>query len=178
MPSLVAMAKYRGVPLCIYADPDQPGEWGATLPGNAAPKHWSAHYDLALGDLLEAAQTAGVQVRRVATPDSADPGWYLNRYLRWRKEPDRQPSLLREGIHAVMGAGLAALIVLALHRGELVQLAMEVNAVALVLFLAYEITEGWRIKDWAYRDIGGAFAGWLTVAGTGLVLALVGVLGG
>ena len=31
------------------------------------------------------------------------------------------------------------------------------------LFVVYEVVEGWRIKDWAFRDIGGYLAGRLIV---------------
>ena len=47
------------------------------------------------------------------------------------------------------------------------------QALGVVLFLAYEITEGWRIKDWAYRDIGGFMIGMTAAFIGGMVTALL-----
>lgn len=62
----------------------------------------------------------------------------------------------REGIHAPVGAAVAGLL-WRRYRDE--------AFVALVLFLAYEISEGYRIKDGAFRDIGAAAFGYGAVVG-------------
>ena len=47
---------------------------------------------------------------------------------------------------------------------------LAMQPVAVLLFIAYEVTEGWRLNDWSYRDIGGFMGGWVF----GLTLFLMG----
>ena len=92
-------------------------------------------------------------------PDSGPDWWWTGK--RWRKSPPRKPGLDREGIHLLAGLLFAALPWIAWWFGfhTVFWGLMAVQGMALVTFLAYEITEGWRIKDWAYRDIGGYLVG-------------------
>ena len=80
-------------------------------------------------------------------------------------------------MHGVKGGAVAAAAgILAFTPPEselLLPLALLVIAYWFVVgayFLAYEITEGWRIRDWAYRDIGGYMIGFTIVAGAVLPL--------
>ena len=95
--------------------------------------------------------------------------------------PRGRPSWLREGQHAVVGGLTGALPYAAYWWGDLPLLAAALVAQVLGvgLFLAYEVTEGWRIRDWAYRDIGGFMAGMVavTVCGLGVTLGLRAVVG-
>ena len=61
----------------------------------------------------------------------------------------RTPGVMREGIHAFVG----------LFNAALLAFNPVAAAILFVGFLAYEITEGQRIRDWAYRDIGGHLVG-------------------
>jgi len=57
-------------------------------------------------------------------------------------------SLYRAGLHAPLGA-------LAAYLGDVPQ------ALIVVLFLAYEISEDWRLKDHAYIDIKSFMVGYI-----------------
>ena len=97
---------------------------------------------------------------RITSPPDGDPAWWYTG-KRWRLEPARKMSWDREGIHAAFGLLLGCLLALALHTGIGVETVLRITAISVVLFLAYEITEGLRLRDWAYRDIGGFMVGWL-----------------
>ncbi len=104
-------------------------------------------------------------------PPDDNPGWYRGDGGQWRLDPVRKPSLMREGIHALLGAVVAALPFLdALAGVDLAQL-LTAQALITILFLAYEITEGWRIRDWCYRDVGGFLMGFVAVTMGGLAMA-------
>ena len=79
-----------------------------------------------------------------------NPGWYRGDGGQWRLDPVRRPKWDREGIHAIAGMFTAGLLALGIVSGAVI---------FFIGFLAYEITEGWRIRDWAYRDIGGYLIG-------------------
>ena len=119
---------------------------------------------------LEFAETWPLDTRINPPPDSGPAWWWTGK--QWRKNPPRKPSIDREGIHLLIGLFFAALPWIAQDFGFTLAFwgLMAVQGMAIVLFLAYEITEGWRIKDWAYRDIGGFFIGaaippaWVTFA--------------
>jgi len=67
-------------------------------------------------------------------------------------------SLYRAGLHTPLGA-------LAAYLGDVPQV------VIVILFLAYEITEDWRIKDHAYLDIKSFMVGYIaTMLGMEFVL--------
>lgn len=93
------------------------------------------------------------KAQRTNAPPDANVEWYISPATRqWRKEPARGCHPMREGIHFLVGLLNAFLI---LSPGP-----FEIAAVLVFLgFLAYEITEGLRIRDWAYRDIGGHLIG-------------------
>ena len=90
-------------------------------------------------------------------------GAYIGDGGQLRVEPVRKPKWDREGIHALLGFIVAMWPLAALVWGTdmLLWSALAMQPVALLLFLAYEITEGWRINDWSYRDIGGYMIGWI-----------------
>ena len=98
-------------------------------------------------------------------PPTSNPGWYRGDGGQWRLDPVRRASWLREGQHALIGGLTGALPYAAYWWGDLplVAAALVAQLLAVTLFLAYEVTEGWRIRDWAYRDIGGFMAGMLVV---------------
>ena len=106
-------------------------------------------------------------VERINSPDDSNPEWYIDEKTRhWRREPPRKPSLMREIIHIVPGAFTGAL--LWVGSPEFIAAAV----ILLIGFLAYEITEGFRIKDLAYRDIHGFLFGFgaVMLAKLGLVV--------
>ena len=89
-----------------------------------------------------------------------DDGLTIGDGHQFRREPVRRPGVMREGIHALLGGGI----------GWVYFLGEPIMAVLLFIgFLAYEITEGLRIKDWAYRDIGGALIGLAAVTAGALL---------
>ena len=95
---------------------------------------------------------------RTSPPPDENPAWYIGDGGQWRKDPVGRWTWKREGMHAVLGA-LAGLLIVAALFGHLPEsLALGTVGLMLAGFLAYEITEGLRIRDWAYRDVGG----WLT----------------
>ncbi len=89
-------------------------------------------------------------------------GWYIGDGGQLRRDPVRKLRWDREGIHALVGLFAAVLLSYADNPALIAGSVM-----FFVGFLAYEITEGWRIKDWAYRDIGGYLVG----LGVGLAAA-------
>ena len=95
---------------------------------------------------------------RTSPPPDENPAWYIGDGGQWRKDPVRRWAWQREGMHAVVGA-LSGLLIVAALFGQLPHgLALGAVGIMFTGFLAYEITEGFRIRDWAYRDVGG----WLT----------------
>ena len=104
---------------------------------------------------------------RIDPPDSSSPTEYLEKdTLVWRKPPARKMRWDREGIHFVLGLFVGAILV-AGRRGVVpLPFAITVVAVWAFLFVVYEISEGWRIKDMAYRDVGAALSGFLVSAGS------------
>ena len=120
---------------------------------------------------------------RINPPDDSNPDWWFTG-RQWRKEPPRKPSVDREIMHAIPGVLVGALpwpfLVIALGMDNVhpaVWAVVGVLAVVEVLwfarFLAYEVTEGLRIKDWAFRDLAGEKIGWLTSTLGGTAAALV-----
>lgn len=110
-------------------------------------------------------------------PPTGNPGWYREAETQqWRLDPARKLRLDREGIHVALGALLGFLPYPALWWGqpELLMAVLLALALSTALFLAYEITEGIRIRDWAYRDIGGFLIGFVVVSVVGLALSLTG----
>ena len=96
---------------------------------------------------------------RTSPPPDGNPAWYIGGGGQWRKDPVGLWAWKREGIHAVLGA-LSGLLIVAALFGQLPQgLALGTVGIMLAGFLAYEVTEGLRIRDWAYRDVGGWLAG-------------------
>ena len=137
------------VPYC-YRDPDY-GDWVVISEG--------AYPTRAAQDMVQPSED---EAQRINPPPDSNPAWYVGDGFQWRKEPVRTPGVMREGIHAIVGLFNAALLAF--------------NPVAAVIlfvgFLAYEITEGLRIRDWAYRDIGGHLVGF-AVGSTVLVGLLI-----
>ena len=97
---------------------------------------------------------------RISSPPNGNPDWWFTGRV-WRREPARKMSLDREGVHGAFGFLMGTLMALSLATDTLIWGILGVQAITLVLFLSYEITEGLRIRDWAYRDIGGYLIGWL-----------------
>ena len=132
-----------------YRDTDY-GDW-VTINAGAHPKR-------VFGGTMAEAAADGTQ--RINPPPDGNPAWYVGDGFQWRKEPVRAPGVWREGMHAFVGLFNAALLVF--------------NPVAAVIlfigFLVYEITEGLRIRDWAYRDIGGHLFGF--AAGSVVLICL------
>ena len=64
----------------------------------------------------------------------------------------------RQGQHAIMGFGVTAGAV-ALSKVVPPEMAAAVYLGFVAMFLSYEITESWRIGDWAWPDIYGAMIG-------------------
>ena len=108
-------------------------------------------------------------------PPTSNPGWYRGDGGQWRLDPVRRASWFREGQHSLIGGLTAALPYAAYWWGDLplVAAALVAQLLGVTLFLAYEVTEGWRIRDWAYRDIGGFMAGMLVVTFCGLAATLL-----
>ena len=109
---------------------------------------------------------------RTNPPPNANFAFYISDATgQWRKEPAREPELMREGIHAALGGFLGIWLALGLALGGwLGTLSIVVVAVSMFLFVVYEVSEGWRIRDNAYRDVGGALTGFLAGAAiTGIV---------
>ena len=120
------------------------------------------------------------------SPPGPSEDYYIGEGGQQRLEPVRGVNPMREGIHAVLGfgvvavsAGLATAFGWAFKRSQddfeaPVLLAIAVSYICTWLFLRYEETEGQRIRDWAYRDIGGYLVGWLAgaaIAALALVIA-------
>ena len=124
----------------FYRDPDY-GDWVTISTGTTHPERVS-------WDTMERASNGGVNLR-INPPPDGNPAWYVGDGFQWRKEPVRTPGFMREGIHAFVG----------LFNAALLAFNPVAAAILFVGFLAYEITEGQRIRDWAYRDIGGHLVG-------------------
>lgn len=78
----------------------------------------------------------------------------------------------RQGSHGVLGL----IVGLSFALTPWVPLALIICAqvLAFARFATYELSEGWRIKDQAYVDLGGEMAGWLI--GTGIAFAVLGLV--
>lgn len=103
---------------------------------------------------------------RIHPPKDSSPAWYVEgegHRIRWRKEPERSWSFTREGMHMGVGAIVGALLMLTQFSIPW-SAVLGVQAIVTLLFLAYEITEGIRILDMAYRDIGGYLTGFLVTS--------------
>ena len=144
-----------------YQDPDYYNWVLITIGTNPDRKHFEGSDDL--GKYLT---KHNIIAQRFNPPPTSNPEFYIDeRAMNWRREPARGFSVMREGIHAVLGLGLGLLVAFALFSTPLVLVyALTVTAIAVVLFIAYETLEGWRIRDWAYRDIGGFKMGFLPPA--------------
>ena len=114
-------------------------------------------------DLARYVDSRGLKPERINPPKLGNNEEYIDEQThRWRIEPARQPSLFREYMHAVLGLAVGGFGVFGLFvGGPLLIFALAINGLAMVKFLAYEITEGLRLTDDAYRDIGGEKVGWL-----------------
>ena len=105
-------------------------------------------------------------------PPTSNPGWYRGDGGQWRLDPVKKATWWREGQHAVLGSVVGLLFLLAAYDRDIAFPAISLASVFTVLFLAYEITEGWRIRDWAYRDIGGYMTGLLISGFVGILVVL------
>jgi hypothetical protein len=126
---------------------------------------YSQHPEIPIGVVLANDLPEGKHYR-IHPPKDSSPAWYIEGHghrIRWRKEPERGWSITREGMHMGIGAVVGALLVLTLF-GVPLPAVLAVQALVTVLFLAYEITEGIRILDMAYRDIGGYLTGFLVAS--------------
>ena len=101
-----------------------------------------------------------------------NPGAYIGDGGQLRLDPVRKPKWDREFIHGFLGllVGLFALVGMLWGTSTMFWGSIATGAVITFLFLAYEITEGLRINDWAYRDIGGYLTGY-TIATASWVIA-------
>lgn len=104
-----------------------------------------------------------------------DPSFYDAGLGTRRRNPLREFRWDRQGIHLAMGlpVGLSFLLCQLLGNDWAIPIAIA-QAVVMVGFLAYEITEGWRIKDQAYVDIGGYLGGYM--GGLGIALTALALL--
>ena len=150
-----------------YEDPDY-YEWVLITEGIKPTRVFFAEKE-GLGKHIE---HLGVKVERINPAPDSNPEWYISEKTKqWRREPPRGISLMREGIHAGFGLLMGVLGVIGLFHGwPLLVFALSVTFMVIILFLAYEITEGWRIKDWAYRDIGGFLMAYVPVTAIGAVI--------
>ena len=105
-------------------------------------------------------------------PPNGNPNWYRGDGGQWRLPPVGC-SWKREGIHAAFGGVFGAFPMVSILGAtwELLAASIAVQFLGVVLFLAYQITEGLRIRDWAYRDIGGFLTGFTLAAMAGGGLA-------
>lgn len=88
------------------------------------------------------------------SPEKANSLLYIGEGGQWRLEPVRKPNIMREGMHIGVGAFNALLMA-----------ESPVHGVAFASgFALYEITEGLRLRDWAYRDLGGHLVGFAIVS--------------
>ena len=96
-----------------------------------------------------------------AKPPTDNEGWRRGDGGQWRLDPvaHNRWSFWREGVHFLVGLVTTGTWPGAYLLGVDELLLSTAIVVTAVLFLAYEISEGWRIRDWAYRDIGGFMAG-------------------
>ena len=141
-----------------YKDPDY-GDWIVLGPGKN-PMRESYPTEEAIWGAPD----------RINPPPDSNPAWYIGDGQQWRKEPVRILKWDREGIHGILGLIVGALFPLAAIVPEIPHW-YSVGTVALVtfLFLTYEITEGLRIRDWAYRDIGFFVVGLLVSTFIGVI---------
>ena len=95
-------------------------------------------------------------------PPTTNEGWRRGDGGQWRLDPvpHKRWAFWREGIHFIFGIGVGLWLLAGIIAGVPLLPLVGLQAIVTVLFLAYEITEGWRIRDWAYRDIGGYMAGY------------------
>ena len=124
-----------------------------------------AHPEVPIGTIL-GTQIPDARHYRIHPPKDSSPAWYVEgegHRIRWRKEPERSWSMTREGMHMGVGAIVGVLLMLT-QFGIPWSAVLGVQAIATLLFLAYEITEGIRILDMAYRDIGGYLTGFLVTS--------------
>ena len=97
---------------------------------------------------------------RISSPPNGNPDWWFTGRA-WRREPARKMSLDREGIHAAKGLLMGLMVGAALIVDAGIWVALAISALVWIRFLAYEVTEGMRIRDWAYRDLGGELIGFM-----------------
>ena len=106
-------------------------------------------------------------------PPTDNPRWHKGEHGQWRL-PKPSANWQREGQHACLAALVGACPAIAYIFGnlELLILTLVGQVMVGILFLAYEITEGWRLRDFAYRDVGGYLAGSVAalVIGLGVIL--------
>ena len=143
--------------LCYYADPDWP-QTNITFVGRNSPKIELGEIDFIESGLKDRLELKGVDVYRVARPDDASPQSYLNERKEWRKDPPRGIQIMREGIHFILGALFVSFLGLAILNG-LAAFGITIFVSLVVGFFIYEVVEGWRIRDNAFRDIAGFLGG-------------------
>ena len=145
-----------------YKDPDY-GDWIVLGPGKN-PMRESYPTEEAIWGAPD----------RINPPPDSNPAWYIGDGQQWRKEPVRKQKWDREGIHAGLGLLLGILPFVANQWvSELTVIALVASVMTIVLFMVYEITEGWRVRDWGYRDIGGAAIGYFVANCVGLAAAIL-----
>ena len=104
-----------------------------------------------------------------------NPAAYIGDGGQLRLEPVRKLAWGREGMHFILGlvvAGMVSISYLFGSRDLVYHMVYLVQPLMMVLFICYEVTEGLRINDWAYRDIGGYMGGWIVGMGVYLVVSI------
>ena len=157
-----------------YIDPDY-GDWVAMFGGKTPYREFFDTEKEAKTFLANNSENdLDFAIDRINPPPDSNPAWYIGDGQQWRKEPVRKQKWDREGIHAGLGLLLGILPFVANQWvSELTVIALVASVMTIVLFMVYEITEGWRIRDWGYRDIGSLTIGYFVATCVGLAAAIL-----
>ena len=158
-----------------YKDPDY-GNWVAIFGGKTPYREFFDTEEQAKTFVANYSENddPDFTIYRVNPPPDSNREWYIGDGQQWRKEPVRKQKWDREGVHAGLGLLLGILPFVANQWvSELTIIALVASVMTLVLFISYEITEGWRVRDWGYRDIGGAAIGYFVATCVGLAAAIL-----
>ena len=149
-------------PIAFYRQPDGDGVVLVDDKGNR---------QAARVDLLTLTSEVGEMIEVQPPPPGA--GWRIGDAGQWRRDPVRKFAWGREGQHFALGLLLAIVSASGIIFEELhIAYGLAIGAQVKIGFIVYEISEGWRIRDQAYRDIGPAFVGYL-VGGIIVIAGLV-----
>ena len=175
MNQLPSANQARAAGVFYYIHPD--GVWRVRAIGPDAPVHSYRTEAELLAEHPDAA--------RAADPPNASGQWFIGDMGQWRIEPFRGVGLMRELLHMLPGA-ISVLplygIFWAAHYGlsqyltGLLAGAIAIYIVGFAAFVLYETTEGLRIRDMAYRDIGGWMVGNMIGGYIGIAATLIALM--